>query len=143
MSYVFDASSLLILARDLGEKVVDIVRGGMTADLAVYEIGNTLWKECVLFKRLSYEEALRALEFMAALLDIMETVDIRNLNLIDDVLRNASELNITYYDSAYLTIAEKTGRTLVTDDKKLSEASVKRGVKTSDTKALMEKRSWM
>lgn len=143
MSYVFDASSLLILARDLGEKAVDIVRGEMTADLAVYEIGNALWKECELLKRLSYEEALKALEFMAALLNIMETVDIRNLNMIDDVLRNASELNITYYDSAYLTIAEKTDRILVTDDKKLSKASVKRGIKTSDTKALMEKRSWM
>jgi len=143
VSYVFDASSLLILARDLGEKAVDVVRGGMTADLAVYEIGNALWKECALLKRLSCEEALKALEFMAALLDIMETVNIRNLNLIDDVLRNASELNITYYASTYLTIAEKTGRILVTDDKKLSEASVKRGVKTSDTKALMEKRSWM
>ena len=137
MSYVFDASSLLILARDLGERAVDTVRGGMTADLAIYEIGNALWKECTLLKRLSREEALKALEFMAALLGIMEIVNIRNLNLINDVLRNASELNITYYDSTYLTIAEKTDRILVTDDKSLLKASIKRGVKTLDTKTLM------
>ena len=138
MSYVFDASSLLILARDLGEKAVDIVRRGITADLAIYEIGNALWKECTLLKRLSHEEALKALEFMAALLDIMETVDIRNL--INDVLRNASELNITYYDSTYLTIAEKTDGILVTDDERLSKASVKRGIKTLNTKALVGER---
>ena len=138
MSYVFDASSLLILARDLGEKAVDIVRGGMTADLAIYEIGNALWKECTLLKRLSREEALRALEFMAALIDIMETVDIRNL--INDVLKNASKLGVTYYASTYLTIAEKTDGILVTDDERLSKASVKRGIKTLNTRTLVGER---
>jgi len=42
MSYTFDAGSILILTRELKEKVLDLVAGNFTASLMYYEVGNAL-----------------------------------------------------------------------------------------------------
>lgn len=60
----------------------------------------------------------------------MKTFDAEDLSLVVKALSNAVELNITYYDSVYLTMAERVGGTLVTDDEELLEAARRRGVKS-------------
>lgn len=72
MSYIFDASSILALTRRLKGKVVEIVKGNLTAFLILYEVGNALWKERNLLKRLNVPEAIKTLKFPTSLLDMME-----------------------------------------------------------------------
>ena len=50
----------------------------------------------------------------------------------------AGKLNITYYDAAYLTGAQRSNKILVTDDEKLAEAAKGAGVKTLSSKALRQ-----
>jgi len=137
MSYVFDAGSLLLLTRELGGEVVGVIKKQMTASLAFYEIGNAIWKGCRLHKRLNVSEAQKTLSFVYALMNAMKVLDVNDSSLGSDVLANAVKLKITYYDSAYLTLAEKFKAVLVTDDKKLEKASIKAGIKTAASKDFM------
>lgn len=134
MSYVFDASSILALTRRLEGKVVEVMKGNLTAALALYEVGNALWKECSLLKRLKVPEAAKTLKFLVSLLDAMKIFDTEDSSLAVEALSNAMELNITYYDSVYLTIAGKVGGILVTDDEELLEAARKKDVKAFNSK---------
>jgi len=139
LSYVFDAGSILILTKELGEKAVDVLKENLTTSLAYYEVGNTLWKECSLAKRLTVNEAIEVLTFVLSLLDLMEIVPIKDEVLSVKTLSNATKLNITYYDAAYLTVAQETGKILVSDDKKLVTVSKNVGVKTSLSKTFANK----
>lgn len=139
MSYVFDASSILILTRELGEKAIDVINGNLTTSLTYYEVGNALWKECNLAKRLTVNEAIEVLKFIFSLLDLMEIAPITDEVLNIKTLSNATKLNITYYDAAYLTVAQETGKILVSDDKKLVTVSKNVGVKTLPSKTFADK----
>ena len=137
MSYVFDAGSILLLTRELGKNVVDVVKEQVTAGLAFYEIGNALWKECCLLRRLHMAEAEKTLSFIHALMNVMKVLDVKDSSLGKNVLTNATKLKITYYDSAYLTLAERFKAILVTDDGRLAKASRKIGIKALATEELM------
>lgn len=138
MSYVFDASSILILTRELQEQVVDVMKGNLTTSLAYYEVGNALWKKCTLAKKLTLNEATEVLEFTFQLFKLMKIVHISDENMGGKTLSNATKLNITYYDAAYLTAAKETGKVLVSDDEKLTTTSQKIGVKTLPSKAFID-----
>jgi predicted nucleic acid-binding protein len=138
LSYMFDASSILILTRELEEKVVDVMKGNLTSSLAYYEVGNALWKKCNLAKKLTLNEATEVLEFTLSLFKLMKIVHISDKDMGGKTLSNAAKLNITYYDAAYLTAAKETGKVLVSDDKKLTTASQKIGVKTLPSKAFID-----
>lgn len=135
MGYVFDASSILALTRRLEGKVIEIVKGNLTAPLILYEVGNAIWKECNLLKRLNMAEATKTLRFLTSLLKDMEVLDAKDPNLTIEAFSNAVGLGITYYDSVYLTIAERVGGILVTDDDELSKAAKKKGIETLNSKA--------
>jgi len=139
MSYVFDASSILTLTRELGENVLDLVEKNFTSPLAYYEIGNGLWKECNLLKRLNLDEAVKALKFTFSLLHLMNVIDTEDISLGAKTLSNASKLDITYYDAAYLSIARELGKPLITDDEKLAIAAEKIGVRTLQSKSFIRK----
>ena len=125
------------MTRELGSDVVGVIKKQMTASLAFYEIGNAIWKECRLLKRLNVSEAQKTLSFVYALMNAMKVLDVNDSSLGSDVLANAVKLKIAYYDSVYLTLAEKFKAVLVTDDKKLEKASIKAGVKTVASKNFM------
>ncbi|KPV64857.1 MAG: Exonuclease VapC9 [Candidatus Bathyarchaeota archaeon BA1] len=141
MSYAFDAGSILILTRELGERVLDVVGGNSTASLAYYEAGNALWKECNLLARLGVDEAAKALEFTISLLSFMEVIQLKDENLGVRTLFNAFKLNITYYDAAYLSVAEDLGKVLVTDDEKLATAAKEIGVKTLSSRSFIQEQN--
>ncbi len=134
MSYVFDSCSLLNLTRALADGVIDVLKGNITVSLAYYEIGNVLWKECNLYKRVSVEEAVKTLRFMYSMLGLMKVIHIEDVSFSINTFFMANKLNITYYDAAYLNVAKELDKVLVTDDKRLREIAEKINVKTLSSK---------
>lgn len=126
---LFDANAIYRLIRELPDDASDKLIEASTIYLAYYELGNALWREAFLLKRISREEAERSLDFMYAILDRMHIVSLDN-NVGSAVLDTAYKFNLTFYDSAYLTEAKKSNKILVTDDKKLAKAAENFGVKT-------------
>ncbi len=127
---LFDASSVFTLVRELGGKAPDMFGEGSTISLAYYEVGNALWRECFLLKRIVPKEATKLLKSMFAMLRAMDVAVLKDEGLGDAILNMAGKLDITYYDAAYLTVARKSGRILVTDDEKLAKAAKSLGVRT-------------
>jgi predicted nucleic acid-binding protein len=126
---LFDANAIFRLIREVPEDAVDKLSEGSTINLAYYELGNALWRECFLLKRISKEEPEMSLRFIYDILEKMQ-VSLLDSKKGRSVLEAACRLNITYYDSSYLTEAKKINKTLVTDDKKLAKAAENFGVKT-------------
>jgi predicted nucleic acid-binding protein len=133
---LFDASSIFTLVRELRGEALDKLLEGSTISLAYYELGNALWRECFLVKRISREEAEKLLRAMFAILQAMDVISLDNDDEGSVVLDKACEYNITFYDSAYVAEAHKSKKVLVTDDKKLAKAAENAGVKSLTSKAL-------
>ena len=53
MRRVFDASALLNIIRLLGSEALPYLRGNNILTLALYEVGNALWKEATLLGKIS------------------------------------------------------------------------------------------
>jgi predicted nucleic acid-binding protein len=133
---LFDASSILTLVRELRGKAPDELLNGSTIPLAYYEIGNALWRECSLLKRISREDAEKLLRAMFAILQAMDIAFVENDEEATNILAHGCDLNITYYDSAYIEQASKTKKSLVTEDKKLAKAAERMGIKTFTSNSL-------
>ncbi|RLE87040.1 MAG: hypothetical protein DRN04_18670 [Thermoprotei archaeon] len=116
MKLVFDASALLNLIRSASSSAFNYLKGNYILSLTLYEIGNALWRETTLLKRISISEALSLLELISSICKIMNTINPHN-NLL--VLKLAHELRITYYDSSYIVASYELNAGLVTDDEKL------------------------
>ena len=54
---LFDSNAIYKLIRETPDKALDTLTEGGTIYLAYYELGNALWRECLLLKRISIEEA--------------------------------------------------------------------------------------
>jgi predicted nucleic acid-binding protein len=136
-SLLFDASSIFSLIRELRGAALDKLAEGSTISLAYYELGNALWRECFLLKRISQKEAESSLRAMFKILGVMDVGLLENDEEGKAVLCNACEFGLTFYDSAYVAQELKSKQILVTDDKKLAQAAEKAGVKTLNSKALV------
>ena len=136
-SLFFDASSIFTLVRELRGKAADTLAESSTISLAYYELGNALWRECFLLKRITQKEAENSLRAMFAILETMDVVLLENEDEGKAVLCNACEFGLTFYDSAYVAQALKSKKILVTDDKKLAKAAEKTGVKSLTSKDLI------
>jgi len=118
MRFVFDSSALLNIIRVLGANALGYLRGNYILTLTFYEVGNALWKETTLLKRITTEEATTLLNLLS------NTCRVLNIVAPKDplkALKLACALKITYYDSAYVTVACERNATLVTDDRELRE----------------------
>jgi predicted nucleic acid-binding protein len=102
------------------EKLVE----GSTIHLAYYELGNALWRESLLLKRISIEEAEKSLDLMYSILERMQ-VSILDKETGKEVLHTANKFNLTFCDTSYLVTAKKTGKTLVTDELNLPKQQKK------------------
>ncbi|KPV65352.1 MAG: Exonuclease VapC9 [Candidatus Bathyarchaeota archaeon BA1] len=129
MKYLLDASALVPLLSEFGEKL--IVKAAeerlSTTDLAVYEAGNSLWKLSTLLRLISLEDAVEAMDVLKGLTarGIIYVVGFEELNLAS-TLRLAGGGELTFYDASYIVAAENMGAILVTEDEKLREAASKR-----------------
>ena len=128
--YVFDSSAIAILLKRTGEKAVKILKNQQTLDLARYELGNIIWKESVLRKTISIEEAISKAKHLAKLFKIMEIFKIETDIDFAETMKIASKLKLTFYDAAYLYVARKNKLKLVTEDKELKEKAEKINIKT-------------
>jgi predicted nucleic acid-binding protein len=132
---LFDANAIYRLIRDCPEKAMDMLMEGTTISLAYYELGNALWREAHLLKRISIEEAEKSLSLMYAMLVRMQIVEVDSEQGIE-ILQTAHKCNLTFYDSAYLVEAKKTSKILVTDDNRLAKAAEILGVETLSSNTL-------
>ena len=115
--------------RETPDKAFDKLTEGTTIALAYYELGNALWRESRLLKRISLEEAAKSLSLMYSMLSHMKVAEV-NGEKGNEVLETAYEFNLTFYDAAYLVEAKNNNRILVSDDSKLAKAAESLGVAT-------------
>ena len=127
---LLDANSIILLTRagEIPETSDETVVA--STGIAAYELGNAVWKDLHIFKRLSKEEADLLLTMFHKTLSRMKVEPQSELSERIEVLRNSDNLGISYYDSSYLTSAIRLEATLVTEDKRLRKAADACGVPT-------------
>lgn len=113
---LFDASS--IIAFTVNRKVDPLI-GGYTIELAGYEIGNYLWKETHITQSLTPQQLPTLQGIFRKILDKMEVKT--GWPPCREVVNLAVNLELTYYDAAYLHQAKKLHSTLVTEDQQLKK----------------------
>jgi len=111
---LFDASSVIYA---LKLRSLKALYDNYIQWLTIYEVINALWKEAVLTKAISPQEASEIVRLFAKTLEFTKILSPHPYE--DEILSTARELSITAYDAAYIVLAEKNGLTLVTEDKKL------------------------
>jgi len=116
MKYLFDASAFLELVRRKR-----LVANNYILDLTIYEIGDAIWKEVILFKALSQDEAIEFMKNMANIINKMNVIHIKED--LDEIMKIAIQEKLTFYDAYYLYSARKNKLILVTNDKKLYNAA--------------------
>jgi predicted nucleic acid-binding protein len=134
---LFDSNIIYKLIREQPQTAVEKLVKGTTIYLAYYELGNALWRECLLLKRISIEEAEKSLDLMYSILERMQVASLDN-ETGSKVLDTAYKFNLTFYDTAYLIEAKKSDKILVSDDIKLAKAAENLGIKTLSSKTLMQ-----
>ena len=112
--FLFDTSSVIYALKIRGLKML---YDNYLQWLTVYEVINALWKEAILTRAISPQEASEIIKLFAKTLEFMKILSPHPYE--DEILSTARELSITAYDASYIVIAEKNGLTLVTEDKKL------------------------
>jgi len=126
--YLLDSSAIAILLKRLGRSAPKYIEGVHTLDLARYELGNIVWKECALRASISPKEAVSKARYIAKLLKTMKVNSIRSDEDFKAVMELALKLKLTFYDASYLYVAKKEGHTLVTEDTELREKSKDVGI---------------
>lgn len=122
---LFDASSIAETLTQRREDAISNLTGQTTLDLAIYELGNVVWKESRRRKR-TEDETLTIMGYVEQVLGVMDLhrTQIGDMRMIES---NATKLNLSFYDSSYLTAAKTLNRTLVTEDEQLRRATKEAG----------------
>jgi len=126
---LLDSSAIINLA---WEKKFDPLLEGKTITLAVYEVGNAIWKQVSLRESITKEEGEFIFKSLVRTMNEMEIIILKDHEHILDL---AIGEGITYYDASYIQAAIQSESRLVTDDKKLASAADKY-VETSNSMGL-------
>jgi len=127
---LLDANSIILLTRKGRIPESDDETKIASTGIAAYELGNAVWKDLHLFKKLTIEEAeLLLTAFHKTLLRIKINHQLDASERLE-ILRNADLSGISYYDSCYLTSAIQLEAILVTEDKDLRKAARDRSIPT-------------
>ncbi|MCL4379855.1 type II toxin-antitoxin system VapC family toxin [Candidatus Marsarchaeota archaeon] len=114
MTYIFDSSGIYaMMSRKEYERFAD----AFTIYLAKYELGNILWKERYLHKRIGSAQQKEMADNAEKVFANIEVLGISGY--INDVVNLAGNLNISVYDASYVFFAMKRNAILVTADNKL------------------------
>jgi len=118
-NFLFDASALyklLTVYRDYTDKIdynyIYIL------DLTFYEIGNAIWKDYYVFKRIT--NFTETSEVIYEILKELNVIDNLFLSFIK-IIKIAIEKNLTYYDASYVYASKNFGLILVSEDQDLIE----------------------
>ncbi|MBS7651486.1 MAG: type II toxin-antitoxin system VapC family toxin [Candidatus Bathyarchaeia archaeon] len=114
MSYILDSSAIFSAVKS-GR--VEAIAGNYTLELARYELGNILWKEHNLYKRISLEETRQLIVLFKRIFNLVNLVE---LSCCEEKILNVAEtLKITFYDASYVFFAKEKGIPLITEDEDL------------------------
>ena len=139
--YLLDSSAIAILLKRFGRGALKYIEGVRTLDLARYELGNIVWKECVLKTSVSLREAVSKAKYVAKLLKTMKVGSICSDEDFEVVMELAIKLKLTFYDASYLYVARREGLTLVTEDTELKEKSRGIGIKAISVSEYVKERT--
>ena len=114
---LYDASSIQKALRSLKADAVHHLNNQSVLDLTLYELGNIIWKETN-----TPDEAITRATALEKIANIMQIHRIKTEDLTP-ITQNSAKHNLTFYDSAYLTIAQKQNTTLVTEDQQILKAA--------------------
>lgn len=114
MSCILDSSAIFKAVRS---DAVEAVAGNYTLELARYELGNTLWKEYELHKRINIEELKRLISLIKRVLGLIELIGLECRE--EKILGVAERLKVTFYDASYIFCAQEKGIPLMTEDENL------------------------
>lgn len=111
MNYILDSSAIFSAVKS-GR--VEAIAGNYTLELARYELGNILWKEHNLYKRISLEETRQLIVLFKRIFNLVNLVE---LSCCEEKILNVAEtLKITFYDASYVFFAKEKGIPLITED---------------------------
>ena len=114
---LFDTSAIINLC---GLKNIEVLQLGATINLAFYEMGNAIWKHVHTRKNLNLIEGETVLK---TLIEVFHGMQILDNGVEIEILRLASNHNLTFYDASFLEVAIHHNLSLVTDDKKLGKVA--------------------
>ena len=119
MKYLLDASAFILLIKKADIKsVIDCLQDSLVLDLTFYEVGNVIWKESILTKFLTPEEATKLGTMAQTVLTKLNRI-VSEAEAFQKILEIAQTEKLSYYDSSYVHYAKKTDLTLITEDKEL------------------------
>jgi len=116
---LFDASSIMLLAKKCPDKASATLEGEHLLDLTMYEVGNAIWKVSKLVNKSDKSAALDAVEQAYYLTALMEVAKVEGVEGLTGTMEIAFDGGLSFYDSAYLHTAKRWGLTLVTEDERL------------------------
>ncbi len=114
MKYLFDSSAIF---RAVKENKIEFLAGNYTVELARYELGNIIWKDCVLLAKVSEQEAKMMEKTINHTIDLMDLIEIAGSE--EEILDTAIKLKITFYDASYAYFAKAKDLRLITEDARL------------------------
>jgi len=119
MSFIFDSSAIINLC---GDRKAGKLLDGWTLNLAIYELGNAVWKQVKIHGKITAEEANLVLDSLTEVFKRLKKPASENpLKTLEIAVKE----DLTYYDASYIGAAVENDLTLVTDDDKLYRAGKK------------------
>jgi len=132
VTYLFDSSAIF---KAVAKNAVEILLKNYTVELARYELGNILWKERILHRRINGDEMIKLMELVKGALSFMKILSVECYE--EEVIDTTEKLGLTFYDASYVFYAKKMGLTLITEDEKLIEKA-KPHVKTLKLDSILQ-----
>lgn len=114
---LFDTSSIINLC---GNGREGLLYSEYTLPLAIYEVGNAIWRQVYISKAITLDEGIKTLDAVVGVFETMKKIAPEDPV---EVLKLAVTEGLTYYDAAYFYTAMKDNLTLVTDDARLQKAA--------------------
>lgn len=114
MNALFDSSAIF---KAIKENKIELLNENCTLELARYELGNIIWKEHALQKRISQQESKMMIKTVKRVLNIMNVLEIAGNE--EQILDISTKLKITFYDASYTYFAKAKELKLITEDARL------------------------
>lgn len=116
MNYLFDSSAII---KAIKENKIDLLIENHTIEIARYELGNILWKECSLRAKIPKEQTRALIAAIKHSLNLMEVHQI--ISKEEEILETSVQFKITFYDASYAYFARSKALALVTEDMRLAK----------------------
>jgi len=130
---VIDASTLTkyVLHEENWKEVSSYIkerRPLYSIDHVLKEVGNAIWKHCILKGIINKSTAIKLYQSLLKLMEAKVIILEPEKIYLQKALQIALNQGITFYDSLYLAQAQKHGE-LLTSDEKQAKIAVKLGIK--------------